>query len=277
MIIPMKKMMLVIFAGLMMETVTIGAMNPKSPQINKTYAVIVSGINKDPKEEQTKDHAITNLRLFLLNNAGIEPNRLAILTGRPSPTHKDSKLSTADNLNKQINTFAASIRPADRFIFYYVGQANVVAEKLRLNLPGPDITHEQLAIWTKEIKASLMLIVLDCPGAGLAVKALAGKNRIIIGACMEEQVYSTQFSQYFIPALTDLRSDADSDGKISVLEAFTVAARQLDDSYRRQNLLQTETPILEDNADGVPSLQPWRYREDNTDGLVASICFLSRE
>lgn len=273
----MKKVRLVIFASLMLETVTIGAMAPKSPKSNKTYAIIVSGINKDPKEQQAKDHVLANLRTFLLNHAGVEPDRLAILTGRPSPVHKDLKLSTAENLRDQINTFAAVICPADQFIFYYVGQANVVAQKLRLNLPGKDITHEQLTAWIERIKADSMLIVLDCPGAGLAVKALAGKNRIFISACTDEQVYSTQFSKYFIPALTDFQNDVDSNGKISVLEAFTATARQLDESYRRQNLLQTETPVLEDNGDGVASLQPWRFREENTDGLAASRCFLSRE
>jgi len=273
----MKKMAIVISASIVIEAVTMGAMGPKPTQNKNTYAVIVSGINKDPKEQRAKDNAITNLRTFLLDKAGIEPDRLGVLAGRHSPTHKGSKLSTADNLKEQIEDFTAAVRPTDRFIFYYAGQANIVAEKLRLNLPGTDITHEQLAKWINEIKSSSMVIVLDCPGAGLAVKALAGKDRILIGACTDEQRYSTQFSKYFIPALADLQSDSDHDGKVSVLEAFTVAARQLDDSYRRQNLLQTETPILEDNADGVASLQPWRYEKDSADGLAASMCFLSHE
>lgn len=273
----MKKIMIVFYTGLMIEAVTIGAKSPKPTQNKNTYAIIVSGINKDPNEQQAKENAIMNLRNFLLNNTGIGPDRLGILVGRRSPTHEGSKLSTAENLKKQTDTFAAVTRLSDRFIFYYVGQANVVAEKLRLNLPGKDITHEQLAVWIKGNKASSTLIVLDCPGAGLAVKALTEKGRIIIGACTDEQRYSTQFSKYFIPALANLQSDTDRDGKVSVLEAFTMAARQLDDAYHRQNLLQTETPILEDNADGTPSLQPWRYREDNADGRAASMCFLSRE
>lgn len=273
----MKKIMIVISAGLMIEAVTMGAISPKPTQSKNTYAVIVSGINKDPKEQQAKDNAITNLRNFLLNNAGMKPGQLSIMVGRYSPIHEGSILSTAENLKKQINTFAATSRPSDRFIFYYVGQANIVVEKLRLNLPGTDITHGQLATWIKGIKASSMFIVLDCPGAGMAVKALAGKNRIIIGACTDEERYSTQFSKFFVPALADLQSDADRDGKVSVLEAFTFAAKQLDDWYRSHKLLQTETPILEDNADGVASRHPWRYREDNADGLAASMCFLSRE
>jgi len=216
-----------------------------------------------------------NLRTFLLNDVRIQPDQLSILVSYDSPIQKGSKISTAENLEKQMNLFANKIRPSDRFIFYYVGQANVVTETLRLNLPGKDMTHEQLARRLNGIRASSMLIVLDCPGAGAAVKALAGKDRIIIGACTHEEHYSTQFSKFFVPALTDLQSDTDGDGKISVLEAFTVAARQLDDSYRQQNLLQTETPILEDNADGVASRQPWRYREDHTDGPAASKCSLS--
>ena len=269
----MKKMIIAITAGLMIEAVVIGANSPKAT----TYAVIVSGINKESKEQQAKDNAITNLRNFLLNNARVKPDRLSILVSYDSPIQKGSRLSTAENLRKQMNILAAAVRPTDRFIFYYVGQANIVAGKLRFNLPGKDITHEQLATWTKGIKASSMLIVLDCPGAGLAVKTLTGKDRVIIGACTDEERYSTQFSKFFIPALADPQSDTNRDGKVSVLEAFTSAARQIDDWYRSHKLLQTETPILEDNTDGVGSLQPWRYREDRVDGLTASMYFLSRK
>jgi hypothetical protein len=146
-----------------------------------------------------------------------------------------------------------------------------------LNLPGPDITHSQLAEWINKIKASSMLIVLDCPGAGLAVKAVTGPDRIIIGACTDEQHYSTQFSEYFVPALLDELSDTDENGRISLLEAFTSASRSVDDFYRRQSLLTTETPVLEDNADGIPSPQPWRYKQNKKDGLIASKLFLSVE
>ncbi|MHC4737101.1 MAG: hypothetical protein ACYTDW_22030 [Planctomycetota bacterium] len=33
----------------------------------KTYALIVSGINKDPGEQRVKDEAVTKLRKFFLN------------------------------------------------------------------------------------------------------------------------------------------------------------------------------------------------------------------
>jgi hypothetical protein len=250
------------------------AMGVERKQSGKTYVLIVSGINKVPKDRLAKSKAVTDLYRFFLNDAGVIPEQLRVLVGNKSSVPDNSEISTAENLKEQMDKFAALVNPRDRFIFYYTGQANVVSETLRLNLPGPDITHKQLAEWINMVKASSMLIVLDCPCAGLAVKALTGKDRVIIAAGTAEQPYSTKFSEYFVPALIDKNSDTDGDGRISLLEAFTSASKGIDDFYRQKSLLTTETPVLEDNADGSASRQPWRYEQDNTDGLVASRFFL---
>jgi len=266
---------LLILAGESAVADTPSAERSRKPEESKnTYALIVSGINKDPEERLAKDKAVMNLRRFFLSNAKVESNRLSVLVDNNSSVSEGSRVSTAENLKEAIKEFTVTIKPVDRFIFYYVGQANVVTNKLRFNLPGEDITHEQLGEWINEIKASSMLIVLDCPGAGLAIKTVAGQGRIVIGSCTSEQHYSTQFSEYFVPALVDSKSDTDGDGKVSLLEAFTFASKRLDDLYRRQQLLKTETPVLEDNGDGLPSQQPWRYKRDETDGLAASMVFL---
>ena len=249
--------------------------SPASKESGKTYVLIVGGINKDSKERLAKDRAAADLSRFFIDIAGVIPGRLSVLVDSKSKARKGSGISTAANLKEQIDRFAASVNTKDRFIFYYIGQANVVSETLRLNLPGSDITHNQLAEWINAIKATSMLIVLDCPGAGLAVKAITGQGRIVIGACTAEQHYSTKFSEYFVPALVNEVSDTDGNGRISLLEAFTSACRSVDDFYRLQSLLTTETPVLEDNADGAASRQPWRYEQNKTDGLAASKFFLS--
>ncbi len=275
----MKRIAIVILLAIASEYVTFGTPGAeRNPAENKnTYVLIVSGINKDTKDRQAKDKAVADLSRFLLNNAGVKRDRLAVLSNSESPACKDSKVSTARNVAEQMNAFAAVVNPADRFIFYYVGQANIVADKLRLNLPGADITHEQLADWLRPIKASSMLIVLDCPGAGLAVKAVSGRGRVVVAACTADEHYSTRFSEYFVPALIDDESDNDSDGKVSLLEAFTSASKQIDDLYRRLGLLKTETPVLEDNADGAASRQPWRYKQEGSDGSAAAKFFFSGE
>lgn len=243
-----------------------------------TYVLIVSGVNKDPQEQQAKDRAVIKLRKFFLAKSRVDSERLIVLVDENSLVRKPTRVSTAENLEKTIQALADKMKPADRFILYYVGQANIVAGNLRFNLPGADIAHERLAEWIGAINVSSMLIVLDCPGAGLAVESLTGPGRIIICGARSDQPYSTRFSEYFIGALTDPESDENSDGSICLLEAFTRASRQLDDLYRQQDLLKTETPMLEDDGDGVPSQQPWRYQQDKNDGLAASkFFFIAKE
>ena len=41
--------------------------------------------------------------------------------------------------------------------------------------------------------------------------------------------------------------------------------------------LVTETPCLEDDADGVPNERPWRYQADGDDGAKAAVFFLTAD
>ena len=154
---------------------------------------------------------------FFLKETKLKPEQLRILTADSLSANDSSKNSSAENLRRNIASLSKKIRPNDIFVFYYAGQANVVGEQLRLNLPGEDITLQQLAEWLKGPKASSALIVLDCPGAGLAAKRITAPGRIVLCSCKAEQHYSTQFSRFFIPALTDPQSDTDYDSKVSVL------------------------------------------------------------
>ena len=246
----------------------------ETKHISRTYVLIVGGINKDPEEKQAKDKAIIKLRKALVTVLERDSEYLRLLVAEDSFVSNATGVSTAENLQKTMSELAKVVTADDRFIFFYIGQANVVMGPLRLNLPGPDISHEQLATWLKDIPASEQLITLDCPCAGMAVKSLAAGGRIIICAARSDQPYSTRFCEYFAPSLTDKTGDFDKDGRISLLEAFQQTAYQLDKLYRQEELLMTEIPLLEDDGDGIPSQQPWRYQEDKNDGRAAAKFFL---
>jgi len=74
--------------------------------------------------------------------------------------------------------------------------------------------------------------------------------------------------------LTQPQTDANSDGKVSLLEVFAATAREIEQWYRQQGLLPTETPCLEDDGDGTPSERPWKYQTEGGDGLKASTFWL---
>jgi len=238
------------------------------------YALIVGGINKDPEQQQAKDRAIIKLRKMLGGEGNVPADHVRVLVDSSSLVSDPSGPSTAENLRKEIDRLAKALTTSDTFIFYYVGQANVVGGTLRVNLPGPDVTQDELASLIAQVPASRQLIVVDCPGAGLAAAALAKLDRIVICGSRSDQHYSTRFSEFFVPALGDAEADVNADGRISIVEALRLAAERLDRLYREQDLLKTETPLLEDDGDAVPSEQPWLFPENKKDGRRASEFFL---
>jgi hypothetical protein len=233
----------------------------------RTYAIIVSGIGKDTDDLLARGQVVSELRMYLSEKASVKPDRLVVL----SPD-----VSTAQEIKHAVEAFAQVASEVDRFVFYYVGQANAAGGSLRLNLSGPDIMQDDLAGWLADVKANAQLVVLDCPCAAIAAKTLAHPGRVLILASTESQVYGPRFSQHFVPALAREESDTNHDGRICVLEAFTAAAREIEQWYQQTQLLPTETPSIEDDGDGRPAERPWRYQQDGGDGRLASEFVLAR-
>jgi hypothetical protein len=234
-------------------------------------ALVVNGISKDPDDHAAREGVVNGFRVYLREAAAVTPERLIVLT----PEGKSPTRSTAEGIKNAIDALTRDVKPEDRFVFYYAGLTNAVGDSLRFNLPGPDITQDDLAAWLAGVKASTQLIVLDCPCAGKAVKALARPGRAIVLATTDQEAYVPQFGSYFIPALVKPESDSNHDGRVSVLEAFTLAAREIEQSYRQMQILPTETPAIEDDSDGRPSERPWRFEQDRGDGRLASAIVLA--
>lgn len=240
---------------------TVGLLSMASLATGHTHALIVGGITKDPVDRATKQGVVRDLKTCLLSRGGVDPNRMTVLTG---------KAARMRDIDKALDALASTVGREDRFIFYYIGQANAAAGSLRLNLVGADVTGQQLAQWLKRIEAKTQLVVLDCPHAAMAAKEMARPGRVLVFASTAAQAYGPRFSLHFVPALGREETDTNADGRVSVLEAFTATARSLEQWYRDNAVLATETPNLDDNADGVPSERPWRYVIDGGDGLAAS-------
>ena len=257
-------------------TVTVAVPEARGVQsAGRTYALLVNGISKDADERREKDRTLNAMAAYLRDTAGLDARRLTVLVGDDLGLADPNRTSTAENVKRAVGSLASVIRPEDRFIFHYIGLSNAVSDSLRFNLPGPDMTHEDLTHGLNGVAARTQLIVLDCPCAAVAAKALARPGRIVVCAATAKQAYSTGFTARFVPALTQMQNDRNEDGKISLLEAFTAAARETERWYRRIQCLPTETPCLEDDGDGVPSERPWRYEVDGGDGVAAAAFFFA--
>ncbi len=253
-----------------------------------TYVLLIKSIGRDPVDGAMKDQALKALRGFLLERTRVDPRDLVVLEARVAQSQADDRgpqtrttafggpaQPTADNVRRAIDAFASRIQPRDRFICHYIGQANAIGGRLRLNLPGPDITDKELADWLRPLTTSRQVVVLDCPCAGLAAKTLTAEGRIIVCAATATQTYATQFTAQLVQVLSRPPTDTDGDGKLSLLEAFTATTREIEAWYQQEQIVATETPCLEDNGDGVPSEQPWRYKTEKGDGAGAAAFLLA--
>ena len=82
--------------------------------------------------------------------------------------------------------------------------------------------------------------------------------------------FATLFGGYFVDALAGTDADADKNRRISVLEAFTYAKREVATAYEREGIMSTEHALLNDSGgEGIPNPSA-----DGKKGKVAAVLSL---
>ena len=81
----------------------------------------------------------------------------------------------------------------------------------------------------------------------------------------------TLFADHFVGAYAKDGADTDKDGRVSILEAFVYARREVQREYETTNRLQTEHAMLDDDGDGAGRADPGAR---GPDGMVANRFFL---
>lgn len=142
-------------------------------------------------------------------------------------------------------------RSGDDLWLVFIGHGTFDGRTAKFNLRGPDISAEELAAALKPCKRPLA--VIDCASAsGPFLNALSAPGRVIITATRSGyEVNATRFGNYLARDAADPTADLDKDGQTSLLEAFLMASRQVDDFYKEAGRLATEHPLLDDNGDGL--------------------------
>jgi hypothetical protein len=115
--------------------------------------------------------------------------------------------------------------------------------------------------------------VVAASSSGDFVPALSAPGRVVITATKSGfERNESIFGEHFIAALAGDGADADKDGRVSLLEAFTFATREVRRLYEQENRLLTEHALLDDNGDRSGSAEPGASGKD---GGVARAFFLT--
>ena len=138
-----------------------------------------------------------------------------------------------------------------------IGHGTFDGRVARFNLRGPDVEAEELNAWLAPFKRRLA--VINCTASSSPfLPALSGANRVIVTATRSGHERNfTRFGQYVAEAVSDPQADLDKDGQTSLLEAFLIASRRVNEFYTVDGQLVSEHALLDDNGDGLGTPADW--------------------
>jgi hypothetical protein len=228
-----------------------------------SYYVTVAGLGGEPEYEQRFTSLAKDLDK-LLKASGADAH-VYTLTGSEA---------TKAHLTDTMNIVAREAKPDDEFTLILIGHGSYDSVEYKFNLPGPDISGEDLAALCDRVPAKRQLIVNTTSASGGSIGALQKPGRIVIAATKTgTEKNATVFARYWVEALRDASADVDKNEVISALEAFQYADRKTTSFYESQKRLATEHAVIEDTGKKEGVRAP---STENGEGLLASNFVLLR-
>jgi Peptidase C13 family len=195
--------------------------------------------------------------IYLAEKPDVDPKRV---TGR----------STKEEIVKAFDTLKGAGEDAVVFIVL-IGHGTFDGKAAKFNVPGPDLTPADFEPLLKGLKSRHVVFVNTASASGPFIQSLAGPGRTIVTATRSgSERFATLFGGYFVDALATSDADADKNRRVSVLEAFTFAKREVTSAYEREGIMVTEHALLSDSGgEGIGDPAP-----DGKQGKVAALLSL---
>jgi hypothetical protein len=210
------------------------------------YYVIVAGLGGEPDYDQRFNAEAKDLDKIFKNSSSSVHSFMLVGADASSSRLKDT-----------LTTVAHTAKPEDDFVLILIGHGSFDGTTYKFNLPGPDISAEEIAEICNHISPRRQLIVDTSSASGGAIPALRHPGRAIVTATKSgTEKNATVFARYWVEALQDPSADTDKSGSISALEAFTYATKKTAGFYESQKRLATEHAVFIDTATGEPVREP---------------------
>jgi hypothetical protein len=242
----------------------------------QTYVVVVSGVGGDPEySNRFLQWGVATVEAAR-QRLGLPDSNITFLAEEPERDQRVSGPATKARFQAALEAIGRRAGPSADLLLVLFGHGSDREDDPRFNLVGPDVTAAELNTWLSALTMRHIVVVNTSSASGGFVPALAGPGRIVIAATKSGfERNATQFGGYFAKALgADPAdgADTDKDGRLSVLEAFTYARREVTRAYEHDQRLLTEHAILDDDGDGKGSTDPGL---GGGDGAVAAAVFLT--
>ena len=224
----------------------------------ESHALVVVGLGGT--EEYRKDFGTwaSALHSALTGRLGLAPASVTVLAEADDiAAGVVGGRSTREGVIAALSAMAHAAGHQDRILVVLIGHGTAQGEEGRLNLPGPDLSGEDLALALQAFPTQTVAVVHTGSAGGGFVAPLSGPRRIVLSATRTaRERNATEFAPYFVEALAGDGADLDKDGAISLLEAFVYARSEVARHYAERKELLTEHAVLDDDGDGKGSPDP---------------------
>jgi hypothetical protein len=239
-----------------------------------TRLAVIVGLSGDPEHAELFGRWAATL-VDAAGRMGVARDHVVYLAEKPEADPKRiTGRSTAEQIVKAFAALAAGGTAEDRVFIVLIGHGTFDGRVAKFNLPGPDLTAADFEPLLKRLPSQHVVLVNTSSASGPFVEALAGPGRAIVAATRNgSERFATLFGGPFVDALAGVEdgADADKNRRVSVLEAFDYAKREVNAAYEREGIMVTEHAILSDDGAAEGTQTP---TADGKQGRVAGMLSL---
>jgi Peptidase C13 family len=256
-----------LIAPLMIASALLFGASPAMGQT--THLAVIVGLSGDPEHAELFQRWATTL-VEAAGRLGVPGDRVMFLSESAGGKGVTGK-STKEEITKAFDALGKAAEEDVVFVVL-IGHGSFDGKVAKFNLPGPDMTPADFEPLLKRVRSKNIVFVDTSSASGPFVETLAAPGRTIITATRNgSERFATLFGGYFVDALAGTEADADKNRRVSVLEAFAYAKREVGLAYEHEGIMLTEHPILSDNGEREGTQTP---TADGKQGRVAAIVSL---
>jgi hypothetical protein len=216
----------------------------------RVHVIAASGLSGEPAYRAIFEAALATLVDSARARWQVPDSNMVVLAEDASTTRlRATGRATKAELAQAFVRLSRRVAPGDVVLVFLVGHGSGEGPDSRVSLPGPDATAADFAGWLAGLSKQTVVFVNAASASGDFVGALAGPRRVIVTATRTAyERNESRFATPFVRGLTSGEADADKDGRVSVLEAFAYARREVARAYEAEHAILTEHAVLSDSA-----------------------------
>ncbi|MEO7520855.1 MAG: hypothetical protein ABIW79_03465 [Gemmatimonas sp.] len=213
----------------------------------QTHLIVVQGLSGEPQYRKQFDSTTALVRNAAVKRWNVADSNITILSETANPATRVDRASK-ENVAAAFIALSRRVRAGDVVLVMLLGHGSGEGPASKVNLPGVDPTAADFASWLSGLSAQTVVFVNAASGSGDFVSVLKAPGRIVVTATRSAMERNESiFSTHFATGLASDASDSDKDGRVSVMEAFRYAKREVARVYEATNRMQTEHAQVSDS------------------------------